>query len=225
MKTNSKRIKNLKTFINKPIYNIDEGLLLIQKLNSALFLENLEIHISLNINSKNINQQVKGNLLLPNIIEKNKKIAVFTDESNEELTKLGASIVGYEDLLSEIRLGNINFDILLTNQKNMSKLSNVGRILGTKGLMPSLKNGTITDNFISTINEFNNGKINYKSDKFGVIHLVFGKSNFSFDQLKENLIVVLENINKNKPLGIKGKYLKTIYICTTMSPSIKLFNY
>jgi large subunit ribosomal protein L1 len=225
MKTNSKRIKNLKTFINKPIYTIDEGLVLIKKLSSALFLESVEIHISLNINSKNINQQVKGNLLLPNIVEKNKKIAIFTDENNEDLIKLGASMVGYEDLLSEIRLGNINFDILLTNQKNMSKLSNVGRILGTKGLMPSLKNGTITDNFATTINEFNNGKINYKSDKFGVIHLIFGKSNFSLDKLKENLITVIENINKNKPLGIKGKYLKTIYICTTMSPSIKLFNY
>ena len=98
MKTNSKRIKNLKTFINKPIYTIDEGLVLIKKLSSALFLESVEIHISLNINSKNINQQVKGNLLLPNIVEKNKKIAIFTDENNEDLIKLGASMVGYEDL-------------------------------------------------------------------------------------------------------------------------------
>tara|TARA_B110000285_G_C14976983_1_gene539447 strand:- start:20 stop:697 length:678 start_codon:yes stop_codon:yes gene_type:complete len=225
MKINSKRIKNLNTFINNSMYNIDDAILLIKNLSTTSFVESLEIHICLNINPKNIKQQIKGNILLPNVIKKNKKIAIFTDELNNDLINLGANLVGYEDLLTQISLGNINFDILLTNKKNMSKLSSVGRILGTKGLMPSLKNGTITDNFENSINELNSGKINYKSDKFGIIHLTFGKSNFSFNQIKENLISVIENISKNKPLGIKGKYFRSIYICTTMSPSIKLFNY
>jgi len=225
MKKNSKRIENLNKFVNNSIYNIDDAILLIKNLSTTSFIESLEIHICLNINSKNIKQQIKGNILLPNVIKKNKRIAIFTDELNNNLINLGANLVGYEDLLTQISLGNINFDVLLTNKKNTSKLSSVGRILGTKGLMPSLKNGTITDNFENSINEFNSGKINYKSDKFGIVHLIFGKSNFSFDQIKENLISVIENISKTKPLGIKGKYFKSIYICTTMSPSIKLFNY
>lgn len=225
MKSNSKRIKNLKTLISNPIYSIDEGLLLIMKLRTAMFLESIELHISLNINPRNAKQQVTSDVLLPNVIKKNKRIAVFTDEINNDLIGLGACIVGNEEILTKIRSGNIDFDILITNQKNMPKLSSVGRILGIKGLMPSLKNGTVTNDFESTIDEFSNGKINYKTDKHGVIHLVFGKDSFSMIELKQNLLTVIESVKKNKPLGIKGKYFKSLYICTSMSPSIKLFNY
>jgi len=225
MKPNSRRIKNLKTLISNPIYSIDEGLSLVTKLRTAMFLESIELHVSLNINSKNAKQQVTSDVLLPNAIKTNRRIAVFTDEINSDLIGLGACIVGNEEILTKIRSGNIDFDILITDQKNMPKLSSVGRILGIKGLMPSLKNGTITNNFGSTIDEFGNGKINYKTDKHGVIHLVFGKDNFSIIELKQNLLTIIESIKKNKPLGVKGKYFKSLHICTSMSPSIKLFNY
>ena len=222
MITNSKRFQILKNIINKPIYSFDEGISLLKNLNTTKFIESTEAHITLDL--KNTKQQIKGILTLPNSTIKLKKIAIYTDENiNDELIKLGAYKVGFDTLLDEIKSGNIDFDILLTSSNLISKLSIVGKKLGLKGLMPSLKNGTITDNFILSLNEFNKGKFEYKSDKNNVIHVTFGKTNLTDAKLKENLLYIYNEIKKSKPLNIKGRYIKTLYICNSMSPSIKLF--
>jgi large subunit ribosomal protein L1 len=223
MKKDSKRTKLLKNLITEEIYSLDKGITLLKEMGTTKFIESVEAHIALNIDPKYANQQLRTSLVLPNGTGKSLKIAVFTepDYVNEAL-KLGATIAGSDDLVEEISAGNINFDILITTPQLMPKLAKLGRVLGPKGLMPSPKSGTVTQNLGEAIAEFKKGKLEYRADKTGIVHLSFGKVNFSEDQLRENLLAVYNSIEKNKPTGVKGKYFKSFYICTTMSPSINL---
>jgi large subunit ribosomal protein L1 len=183
----------------------------------------VEAHVSLNIDPKYANQQLRTSLVLPNGTGKTIRIAVFTEPDYvEEALKLGATIAGSDDLIEEINSGNLNFDLLITTPQLMPKLAKLGRVLGPKGLMPSPKSGTVTQNLAQAINEFQKGKVEYRADKTGIVHLSFGKVNFSADQLKENLLAVYNSIEKNKPTGVKGRYFKSFFICTTMSPSIEV---
>jgi len=219
----SKRLNFLKDKIIENTYTIDKALLLLKEIATANFIESTEAHIALNIDPKYAEQQLRSTLILPNGTGNNFKIAVLTlPEHITEAFQLGADIAGYDDLIANINLGKINFDILLTTPNLMPKLAKLGKILGPKGLMPSPKSGTVTLNLKETIAEFKSGKIEYRADKSGVVHINFGKINFSIKQLKENLLAIYNSINKNKPKGVKGKYLKTFNICTTMSPSILL---
>jgi large subunit ribosomal protein L1 len=223
MKKESKRLTSLRTLVKQPTYSLDEGINLLKQLGTAKFIESVEAHISLNIDPKYANQQLRTSLVLPNGTGKSLRIAVFTDaEYVPEALQLGATIAGADDLLEEISAGKLDFDLLITTPKLMPKLAKLGRVLGPKGLMPSPKSGTVTQNLGEAINEFKKGKLEYRADKTGVVHLSFGKVNFSEDQLRENLLAVYSSIEKNKPSGVKGKYFKSFNICTTMSPSIKL---
>lgn len=224
MKTFSKRFKNLKSLIEEnKYYSYDEAIKLVKNIGTAQFLESVEAHISLNLDPKFSNQQLRTHLNLPNGTGNQVKIAVLTESDiNLELTKNGANIVGFEDLLDEIGKGILNFDILLTTPQYMPKLAKFGKILGPKGLMPSPKSGTVTTNLKDAVLEFKGGKVEYRADKSGIVHLNFGKINFSESQLKENLLAVYSSITKNKPTGVKGKYFKSFYICTTMSPSLPI---
>jgi large subunit ribosomal protein L1 len=218
-----KRLKKLKTLVQKDFYSYNEAIPVVKKLGTAKFLESIEAHIALNLDPKYANQQLRTSLILPNGTGKNLKIAVFTEPDYvAEALKLGATIAGADDLIEEIGNGNLNFDILITTPQLMPKLAKLGRVLGPKGLMPSPKSGTVTQNLKEAINEFKKGKLEYRADKTGIVHLNFGKVNFSEDQLKENLLAVYNSIEKNKPTGVKGKYFKSFYVCTTMSPSINL---
>jgi large subunit ribosomal protein L1 len=223
MKKQSKRFKILKNLITQPIYSMDEGVNLLKQVGNAKFIESVEAHISLNIDPKYGNQQLRTSLVLPNGTGKSLRIAIFTNpDAVEEALKMGATIAGSDDLIEEINAGKLNFDLLITTPQLMPKLAKLGRVLGPKGLMPSPKSGTVTTNLNEAINEFKKGKLEYRADKTGIVHLSFGKANFSEEQLKENLLAVYNSIEKNKPSGVKGKYFKSFNISTTMSPSIKL---
>ena len=223
MKKNSKRLKQLKNLIKEDSYPLDKGISLLKEIGNAKFLESVEAHISLNIDPKYANQQLRTSLVLPNGTGKSLRIAVFTDgDYVNEALKLGATIAGSDDLIEDISAGKLDFDLLITTPQLMPKLAKLGRVLGPKGLMPSPKSGTVTQNLAETINEFKKGKLEYRADKTGIVHLSFGKINFSEEQLKENLLAVYNSIEKNKPSGVKGKYFKSFTICTTMSPGIKL---
>jgi large subunit ribosomal protein L1 len=223
MKTISKRRKKLEELITKPSYNLDEGISILKQLGNAKFIESVEVHVSLNIDPKYANQQLRTSLVLPNGTGNDLRIAVFTEPDYvSEVLKMGATIAGSDDLIEEINAGNLNFDLLITTPQLMPKLAKLGRVLGPKGLMPSPKAGTVTSNLGEAINEFKKGKLEYRADKTGIVHLNFGKANFSEDHLKENLITVYNSIEKNKPVGVKGRYFKSFYICTTMSPSLNI---
>jgi large subunit ribosomal protein L1 len=223
MKKYSKRIKDLRKKLTKDIYSFDESIGLLKEFGTAKFVESVEAHISLNIDPKYANQQLRTSLVLPNGTGKSLKIAVFTEPDYvSEALKMGANIAGSDDLIEDINSGKLDFDLLVTTPNLMPKLAKLGRVLGPKGLMPSPKSGTVTTNLKETINEFKKGKLEYRADKTGIVHLSFGKVNFSQDQLKENLLALYNSIEKNKPTGVKGRYFKSFNICTTMSPGIAI---
>ena len=223
MKKISKRTKILKSLVTQSSYQVDEAVQLVKKIGNAKFIESVEAHVSLNIDPKYANQQLRTSLVLPNGTGKSLRIAVFTEPDYvKEALNLGATIAGSDDLLEEMNSGNLDFDLLITTPQLMPKLAKLGRVLGPKGLMPSPKSGTVTTNLADAINEFKKGKLEYRADKTGIVHLSFGKIDFSEEKLKENLLAVYNSIEKNKPSGVKGKYFKSFTICSTMSPAIKL---
>ena len=223
MKKLSKRRKEINSLLTKDTYSFNEGITLLKKIGKAKFIESTEAHIALNIDPKYANQQLRASLVLPNGTGKSLRIAVLAEENDVQIAlKAGATIAGSDDLLEEMSSGNLNFDILITTPQLMPKLAKLGRVLGPKGLMPSPKAGTVSTNLVEAIGEFKKGKLEYRADKTGIVHLSFGKVNFSEEQLKENLLSVFNSIEKNKPSGVKGKYFKSFSICTTMSPGLQL---
>ena len=208
---------------NSPYLTLEEAVKILKETATAKFNETVELHVNLNIDPKYADQQLRTTMTLPNGTGKTTRIAVLTNESNfEEVKTAGADIVGNDDLISQISQGNINFDLLIASPEMMPKLAKLGRILGPKGLMPSPKSGTVTTTLNNTLSEFKKGKFEYKADKTGIVHVSFGKANFAEIQLIENLIATYKSIEQNRPSGVKGKYFKNLYICSSMGPSIQV---
>ena len=224
MRKLSRRHKeNIEKTKNKVYSNLEEGIKVLKKTATAKFVESVELHANLNIDPKYADQQLRTTVTLPHGVGKQVKIAVLTNEENfQEAQSSGADIVGNDDLIEEITQGNIGFDLLVATPNMMPKLAKLGRVLGPKGLMPSPKSGTVTSTLESTLTEFKKGKFEYKADKTGIVHVGFGKSDFNNTQLIENLKALYNSIEKNRPSGVKGKYFKSLFICTTMGSSIKL---
>jgi|TARA_B110000208_G_scaffold129630_1_gene157344 large subunit ribosomal protein L1 len=219
----SKRQKDNKTKIKNLVYTLDDGIKLLKETATANFNESVEIHANLKIDPKYADQQLRTTVTLPKGTGKKTKIAVLTSEDKiKEAKDAGADFCGSNDLVEDISKGIINFDLLISTPDMMPKLAKLGRVLGPKGLMPSPKSGTVSTNLTETLTEFKKGKFEYKADKAGTVHLIFGKSNFSEEDLKENLITIYRSIEQNRPSGVKGKYFKTLFICNTMGPSIPL---
>jgi large subunit ribosomal protein L1 len=208
---------------NQIYSNLDEAIRVLKDTATAKFVESVEFHVNLNIDPKYADQQLRTTVTLPHGIGKQLTIAVLTnDEKFDEAKNAGADIIGNDDLIENITKGIINFDLLIVTPNMMPKLAKLGRVLGPKGLMPSPKSGTVTSMLEQTITEFKKGKFEYKADKTGIVHVSFGKSDFSDSQLINNLQVLYNSIEKNRPSGVKGKYFKSLFICTSMGPSIKL---
>nr|YP_009028751.1 ribosomal protein L1 [Asterionellopsis glacialis]AGH28300.1 ribosomal protein L1 [Asterionellopsis glacialis] len=224
MRKLSRRQKENKTKTKNIIYSsVEEAVTILQETATAKFVETVELHANLNIDPKYADQQLRTTVTLPNGVGKQVIIAVLTNEENfEEARSASADIVGNDDLIEEINQGNIKFDLLIATPNMMPKLAKLGRVLGPKGLMPSPKSGTVSTTLQSTITEFKKGKFEYKADKTGIVHVSFGKSDFSATELAENLEALYRSIEQNRPSGVKGKYFKSLYICSTMGPSIQL---
>ena len=224
MRKLSRRQKENRKKADKPIYlNLEEAIQVLKETSTAKFVETVELHANLNIDPKYADQQLRTTVTLPNGVGKTVRIAVLTNESNfEEATTNGADTVGNEELIETISQGVLDFDLLIATPDLMPKLAKLGRVLGPKGLMPSPKSGTVTTSLSSTLADFKKGKFEYKADKTGIVHVSFGKANFTILQLIENLTAIYKSIEQNRPSGVKGKYFKSLYICTTMGPSIQL---
>jgi len=222
-KISRRQKENIKKTKNVLYSNIEEAITVLQETATTKFIETVELHANLNIDPKYADQQLRTTVTLPNGVGKQVRIAVLTNEENfEEAKSAGADIVGNDDLIGEINQGNLEFDLLIATPNMMPKLAKLGRVLGPKGLMPSPKSGTVSTTLESTLTEFKKGKFEYKADKSGVVHVSFGKADFSSTQLVENLEALYRSIEQNRPSGVKGKYFKSLYICTTMGPSIQL---
>ena len=222
-KLSRRQNENLKKIKNVIHSSLEEAINSLQETATAKFNESVELHANLNIDPKYADQQLRTTVTLPHGVGKSMCIAVLTNEANfNEAKKGGADIIGSQDLIDEISQGNINFDLLIATPDMMPKLAKLGRVLGPKGLMPSPKSGTVSTSLLETLSEFKKGKFEYKADKAGVVHVSFGKANFSKNQLIENLTSLYQSIEQNRPTGVKGKYFKSVFICTSMGPSIQL---
>ena len=223
MRKLNKRTKENRQKIEKRLYSQNDAIRILKETANAKFIESVDAHISLSIDPKYSDQQLRSTLILPKGTGKTKRIAVLMPlESITPEYKELADIIGSDDLIEIITKGDINFDILIATPDMMPKLAKLGRILGPKGLMPSPKAGTVTTDVKLTLEEFKKGKLEYRADKTGIVHLLIGKSNFADSDLLENLVAVYTSIENNKPPGVKGRYFKTFHICSTMGPSIEI---
>ena len=224
MRKLSRRHQENVTKTKSKVYsNLDEAIQALKETATAKFTESVELHANLNIDPKYNDQQLKATVMLPHGVGKQVRIAVLTNDANfEEAKTAGADIVGSNELIEDITQGNINFDLLIATPDMMPKLAKLGRVLGPKGLMPTPGSGTVSNTLTETLTEFKKGKFEYRADKTGVVHVTFGNVNFTEIQLRENLEALYNSIEKNRPSGVKGKYFKSLFLCTTMGPSIKL---
>jgi large subunit ribosomal protein L1 len=222
-KLSRRQNENRKKVKNTVHSSLEKAITLLQDTATAKFIESVELHANLNIDPKYADQQLRTTVTLPHGVGKSVRIAVLTNEANfNEANNGKADIVGSQELIDSISQGIINFDLLIATPDMMPKLAKLGRVLGPKGLMPSPKSGTVSTNLTETLSDFKKGKFEYKADKTGVVHVNFGKINFSKNQLIENLKSLYQSIEQNRPSGVKGKYFKSLFICTSMGPSIQL---
>ena len=202
-------------------YALAEALELAQKTNPAKFDATVELHINLNVDPRHADQNIRDNLVLPAGTGKNVRVAVFADVDDAAAAKkAGADIAGIEELVKDLDKGNLNFDVLIATPSQMPKLGKYARVLGPRGLMPNPKSGTVTTDVTKAVSEAKAGRVEYRVDSTGIVHIGLGKVSFKKEQLLENAQAVVASIKGNKPASVKGTYVKAVHVSTTMGPSI-----
>lgn len=220
----SKRYKQLLEKIDSSkFYTIKEASSAVRELKSAKFDETVEVAMNLNVDPRHADQMVRGAIVLPHGTGKVVRVAVFAKGAKaDEAKAAGADIVGADELVAQIKEGNINFDIVVAAPDCMGLVGQVGRILGPKGLMPNPKTGTVTPDVAAAVNNVKGGQVNFRVDKKGNIHAGIGKVSFDADKIAENLATFVKAINRQKPASAKGRYIKSAALSLTMSPALKL---
>lgn len=220
----SKRYEALLSKVEKgKSYDPNEAFKLVKELGTAKFDESIEVHIKLNIDPKQTDQTVRGSVLLPHGIGKTKRVLAFVrGDKIKEAEEAGADYIGDQETIEKILNGWFEFDAVVATPDMMPAISKLGKVLGPRGLMPNAKAGTVTQDIGRVIKEIKMGKIEFKTDKLGNIHSVIGKVSFEEEKLKENFFALIDAILKARPPSVKGQYIKSIFITTTMGPSIKL---
>lgn len=224
MSLKGKRIRKAYENVDEnKIYTLSDALKVIKSCVTTKFDETIEIAINLNLDTRKSNQHLRGVLQLPHGTGKSVIVAVFARGDKVEQAKIaGADIVGSEDLADKIKKGDIQFDRCIATTDMMGIVGQLGKILGPKGLMPNPKLGTVTDDIEKAVKAVKGGQIEYRAEKAGIVHAGVGKSSFSDNALIDNIKSFVEVINKARPSGIKGVYLKKVHLSSTMGPSVKV---
>ncbi|VFP87108.1 50S ribosomal protein L1 [Candidatus Erwinia haradaeae] len=204
-------------------YDINQALILIKELATARFTESVDVAVNLGIDARKSDQNIRGYVILPHGTGRFMRVAVFTNRANAVAAKAaGAEFIGMEDLAEKIKKGEMNFDVVIASPDAMHIVSQVGQILGPRGLMPNPKMGTVTPNIGEAVKNAKAGHVCYRNDKNGIIHLTIGKVSFNADQLIDNLESFLVAINKSKPPQAKGIFIKKISLSSTMGASFTI---
>ena len=224
MKHGKKYVDSFKAIDKAKQYDAPEALELAAKGAKAKFDETIELHIRLGVDSRHADQQVRGAVVLPNGTGKTVRVCVFCKEDKYEAAKAaGADYVGGMDLVEKITKENwMDFDVVVASPDMMGVVGRLGRVLGPKGLMPNPKAGTVTMDVTKAINDIKAGKIEYRLDKTNIIHVPIGKASFTEEQLADNFQTLIDAIMKAKPAAVKGQYLKSVTLTSTMGPGVKI---
>ena len=222
-----KLTKNQKLALDKieseKVYTIEEAAQLVKDITFTKFDASVDIDVRLGVDPRKANQMVRGVCTLPHGTGKDKKVLVLcTPDKEEEAKEAGADYVGLDEYITKIKGGWTDIDVIITMPSVMGKIGAIGRILGPRGLMPNPKTGTVTMDIAKAVKEVKAGKIDFKVDKFGIIHTSVGKVSFEADKIKENAAEFVGIVNKLKPSATKGTYIKSVFLSSTMSPGIKI---
>ena len=224
MKKSKRYVANLEQVDKNKSYSIEEAVALVKKTSNSKFDETLEVAMNLNLDVKKADQQLRGAVVLPHGTGKTKKILVLAKgDQAKAATAAGADYVGDVDMIDKIAKENwFDFDVIIATPEMMPQLGKIGKLLGPKGLMPNPKTGTVTTDVVKAIEETQKGKVNYRTDSYGNVHGIFGKTSFEDAKLVENLKAFIDVILKSKPSSSKGNYVKNISISSTMGPGVKI---
>lgn len=220
----SKRFRQARESVNKDKkYTLDESCELVKEHATAGFDETVEVAISLNVNPKHADQMVRGTCILPNGTGKTARVVVFASgEKADQAKEAGADFVGDEDLAAKIQGGWLEFDVAIASPDMMRTVGKLGRVLGPRGLMPNPKTGTVTDEVAEAVKEAKAGKITFRVDKTGNLHVPVGRASFEKAALAENVMTFFEKVLHLRPSAVKGQYMKNISVSSTMGPGIKI---
>ena len=222
MKTRSRRYNSSAESIdNAKAYELQDAIESLSKQSKVKFDESIELSFSLGVDPKQTSQSVRGTVNLPHGSGKDVKVLVFT-ENPDEATSLGADHAGLEDLIAKIKDGWVDFDVALSTTSAMKSVRSIARVLGPRGLMPTPKAGTVTDNLEEAIKDVKAGRVEFKMDKTGAMAVLIGKRSFSTEQLVENANSAIQAVTSSRPDGFKGRFVKSAHISSTMNPSLKL---
>lgn len=223
MKLSKRSKNNLKKVDSKKDYKINEAISLVKSLSNCKFDESVDVAVRLGVDPRHSDQMVRGTVVLPHGTGKKVRVLVLTKGAKEEEAReAGADHVGFDDLIKKIQEGWFDFDIVVATPDVMSEVGKLGKILGTRGLMPNPKSGTVTNDVGKVVKEVKAGKIQFRVDKAGIVHASIGKSSFEETKLQDNIKAFLSTIVKLKPSSSKGQYVKSVYMSSTMSSSVKI---
>ena len=220
----SKRSQSVRSQVDRDkAYGADEALALAKSCATAKFTESVDVAVQLGIDAKKSDQLVRGSIVLPAGTGKTARVAVFAQgEKAEQAKAAGADIVGMEDLAEQIKAGQMNFDIVIASPDAMRLVVQLGQILGPRGLMPNPKVGTVTPDVATAVKNAKAGQVQYRTDKAGIIHCTIGQASFEVGALKQNLVALIDALNRAKPSSSKGVYLRKVALSTTMGPGIRV---
>ncbi|WP_227938928.1 50S ribosomal protein L1 [Alkalihalobacillus deserti] len=222
-KKSKKYVDALKLVDRDTAYQVEEAIELVKKTATAKFDETVEVAVRLGVDPKKADQQIRGAVVLPNGTGKTQRVLVFAKgEKAKEAEAAGADYVGDEDFINKITQGWFEFDVIVATPDMMAQVGKLGRVLGPKGLMPNPKTGTVTFDVTKAVNEIKAGKVEYRVDKAGNIHVPIGKISFETEKLTENFKTIIETLVKAKPAAAKGTYMKNVAIASTMGPGVRV---